>query len=714
MALEGPLCYNPEHMATNEYLPTIGIEIHAELNTKTKMFCSSKNDAAEKRPNINVCPVCMAHPGTLPVINKAAVEHVLRVGTALGSKLADYTEFDRKNYFYPDLPKGYQLSQYEYPLVSGGTLNGVKLTRIHLEEDTASSVHDENSGATLVDYNRAGVPLMELVTEPVLHSAEEAGNFGRELQLLLRYLGASEADMEKGQMRLEANISVAKMSPEEIAARKNIAENNKRETSDNKQVNSDNANKQNNSSASEISRNKETGDNSQTISKDSSSSNQNNLAANGNATDASIDANNIPGASSSVKDSTQKSSSQNIAINSSRAADVARISSLGAVNDLSEKSSAEVLNGTSEKNGVKGKDTANKENRNAKNNELIERSETGSPDETGANDEASDAGSSNAVDYSKLGTKVEVKNINSFRAMERAIQYEIKRQIGLLERGEKVVQETRGWDENKQITFSQRIKEGSADYRYFPDPDLPSLKLTELGLTRETMEKTLPELPWQRRERYRALGISAQDVDFYVKDSLFGGFFEAVSKELGDNPTELKLASNYIANDLVSLIASGGAPAVSIDKSADPASMKAAQDQGTSGTIQMAKRDVDIRDTERLDKMPISATNFAKLVKLAAAKKISSRSAKDILAICLDGVSDPEVVAKDKNLLKDGTGADIAPVVAKIIADNPTVAADFRGGKAAALEYLVGQGMKALRGATDPISLREEIKKQLS
>src|SRR6185436_477805 len=169
----------------------------------------SPNNPQENMPNVNICPVCMAHPGTLPVINSDAVQKVLRVGVALGSKLADYTEFDRKNYFYPDLPKGYQLSQYEYPLVSGGALNGIAITRVHLEEDTASSIHDNKSDATLIDYNRAGVPLMELVTEPVLHTAQEAGKFGRELQLLLRYLEASDADMEKGQMRLEANVSVS-------------------------------------------------------------------------------------------------------------------------------------------------------------------------------------------------------------------------------------------------------------------------------------------------------------------------------------------------------------------------------------------------------------------------------------------------------------------------------------------------------------------------
>src|SRR3989338_167701 len=192
-----------------KYQPTIGLEIHVELKTKTKMFCASLNDPDEKRPNVNVCPVCMGHPGTLPVINKEAVRKVLICGKALNGKLADYTEFDRKNYFYPDLPKGYQISQYEFPLISGGELAGVEITRVHLEEDTASSMHDENTGETLIDFNRAGIPLMELVTEPVIESAEQAGNFARELQLLLRHLGVSDANMEKGEMRVEANISVS-------------------------------------------------------------------------------------------------------------------------------------------------------------------------------------------------------------------------------------------------------------------------------------------------------------------------------------------------------------------------------------------------------------------------------------------------------------------------------------------------------------------------
>src|SRR3989338_2710987 len=350
----------------SNYVPTIGLEIHAELKTKTKMFCRSKNDANESRSNINICPVCMAHPGTLPAINRAAVRSVLRVGVALGATLADYTEFDRKNYFYPDLPKGYQLSQYEYPLVSGGELHGVQITRVHLEEDTASSIHEEGVGTT-VDYNRAGIPLMELVTEPVISSAKQAGDFARELQLLLRTLEVSEANMEKGEMRVEANISVSNTS--------------------------------------------------------------------------------------------------------------------------------------------------------------------------------------------ELGTKVEVKNLNSFRAMERAVEYEIKRQTALLERGEKVIQQTLGWDEGKQATFPQRVKEGSAYYRYFPDPDLPSMKLSEIPEYQgDALMANMPELPWQRRARYLGLGIKSEDAQLYVQESALGSFFEEVLTLLKGDETRILLASNYIANDFVNLI----------------------------------------------------------------------------------------------------------------------------------------------------------------
>lgn len=479
----------------SDYIPTIGLEIHVELKTATKMFCNSKNDASETRPNVNICPVCMAHPGTLPVINKEAVRAVLRVGTALGGTLADYTEFDRKNYFYPDLPKGYQLSQYEFPLVSGGTLNGVKITRIHLEEDTASSSHDEVSGETLVDYNRAGVPLMELVTEPVIHSAKEAGDFGRELQLLLRYLGVSDADMEKGNMRLEANISVSKT------------------------------------------------------------------------------------------------------------------------------------------------DT--------------------------------------------LGTKVEIKNINSFGIMERAVGFEIKRQIAALEKGESIVQETRGWDDRKQATFSQRTKEGSADYRYFPDPDLPSLRLSELtDFDASALKDSLPELPAARRSRYMALGVKAADAAQFAAYPRLGSFLDAVIDDSND-ATFIQRAANYIANDLVSM-----------------------------------GRDIEGRDTEYKaeisDDVGISVESFLSIMKMIGDGKLSSRGAKDLLGYVLANGGDPVALAAERGLLQTDSVETISLVVAKILAAHPEVVADYRAGKEAALQFLIGQGMKEMRGAANPSQLKEILLLQIS
>ena len=476
------------------------------------MFCNSKNDADEKRPNYNVCPICLAHPGTLPVINMEAVRHVLRVGKALNGKSADYTEFDRKNYFYPDLPKGYQISQYEHPLVSGGFLNGVEITRIHLEEDTASSVHSsafltaggDKTDATVIDFNRAGVPLMELVTEPVIKSAEEAGMFARELQLLLRYLGASEANMEKGEMRVEANISVSR----------------------------------------------------------------------------------------------------------------------------------------------------------------------------------SDLGTPLRSDLKKdgpLGTKVEVKNLNSFRIMERAVAYEIKRQKEILEKGEEVIQETRGWDEKAGKTFPQRIKEGSADYRYFPDPDLPSLRLSLVpDFDDEAIRKTIPELPRERRQRYLGLGIKPEDAELYLRDERLGTFFELVTESYLPESRELVLASNYTANDLVKIM-----------------------------------RDMENRDSEHQAEIPITVRNFRKIIEMISSNKISSRSAKDLLVASITDKRDPEVIAQEMKIFQISDSANLDGAVADVIDRNPKVVADFKAGKGMALEYLVGQSMQSLRGAGDPGVLRDLIRNKI-
>lgn len=477
----------------SRYRPTIGLEIHAELKTRTKMFCASKNDPDEARPNVNVCPVCMAHPGTLPVINKAAVRHVLRVGRAVGGALAEYSEFDRKSYFYPDIPKGYQISQYEHPLVTGGMLADVALTRIHLEEDTARSTHA--SGKSLVDFNRAGVPLMELVTEPVIHDAETAGRFARELQLLLRTLKASDANLEKGEMRVEANVSVSK--------------------------------------------------------------------------DHSLDIN---------------------------AAGVGR---------------------------------------------------TGKP---------------------VLGTKVEVKNLNSFRSVERAIAFELARQEKLIESGGKVVQETRGWDEAKQETFAQRLKEGSADYRYFPEPDLPKFFRSECAdLSDSALDASMPELPVARRARYAALGIAGESIEYLVALTARSVFFDAVIVALGHNANLAKRAANYIVSDLAGWYAEhGGEPYANIT----PAS-------------------------------------FAELIRMAEAGDISSRGTKDALAHLAEHGGSAREIASLKGLLQVSDASTLAAVAREVIAAHSAAVSEYRGGKDAALQFLVGAAMKASGGAGNPRLLRD-------
>ena len=463
------------------YQATIGLEIHAELATHSKMFCGCKNDPDEKSPNKNICPVCMAHPGSLPVINQDAVHKVLLVGAALGSRLADYSEFDRKNYFYPDIPKGFQISQYAYPLVKGGALAGVAITRIHLEEDTARSQHAGES--SLVDYNRAGVPLMELVTEPVIHDAQAAGSFARELQLVLRYLGVGEANMEKGEMRVEANISVSK-------------------------------------------------------------------------------------------------------------------------------------------------------------------------DET-------------------LGTKVEIKNLNSFRSVERAVAYEIERQSAALEAGETVVQETRGWDEDTQKTFSQRKKETSEDYRYFPEPDLPKLMLSKIpALSPKTLAQSLPVLPWERRDAYTKLGLKTEDAELFVREPILGDFFD-----MAQTQESAQLAANYISSDLVG-----------------------ARERGELTDAWFTSA---------------NAKRYAGLIELIRSNKLSSRGAKDTLAHMFTESGAAEEIARAHTLLQESSEKALGEIVEKIIAAQPAVVADYKAGKEAALQFLIGQGMRESKGSANPTLIRELFIKRL-
>ncbi len=420
----------------------------------------------------------MAHPGTLPVPNKTAIENVIKVGIAINGNLADFTEFDRKNYFYPDIPKGYQISQYKFPIVSGGHLSDFDVTRIHLEEDTGTSKHDRGD-FSLVDFNRAGVPLMELVTEPhTFDSAELAskasGKFARELQLLLLALGVSEANMDKGEMRVEVNMSVSD-------------------------------------------------------------------------------------------------------------------------------------------------------------------------------------------DKNTYGTKVEVKNLNSFKSAERAILFETGRMIKLIEdgKGDEIVQETRGWNEAKQSTFSQRSKENAQEYRYFPDPDIPKLYLSKL-FDIEKLRSELPELPSQKRDRYKNdFGIKDEDIESFVNDAELGMWFEEVAQILADKE-KIKTASNYITSDYVGI----------------------------------KKNNPEI-------KIP-SATNFSELIVLVSDGQISSRTAKDILAMIVEVDESPLKIATEKDLLQKNDEGALKEIVGKIIDANPEVVATYKGGKENALMSLIGQIMKESKGSANP------------
>ncbi len=481
-------------LMSTPYITTIGLEVHAELHTNSKMWCGCKNDPQATLPNSNICEVCMAHPGTLPVPNKDAIKKVIQVGLAVGANIADFTEFDRKNYFYPDIPKGYQLSQYLLPIVSGGSINGVQLTRIHLEEDTAKSSHE--NGTTLVDYNRAGVPLMELVTEPVIHSAEQAGAFARALQQILRYVGASEANMELGQMRIEANISVAPVS--------------------------------------------------------------------------------------------QTSA------------------------DLADR-------------------------------------------------------------YKGLGTKVEVKNINSFASVEGAIRYEVERHIALIEDGGKVVQETRGWDENKLETFSQRKKENAHDYRYFPDPDLPKLYLSKL-FDIEAMKKEIPELPVARKARLTGMGVKEDMVDIIIADPVVAFYFDEVTN--GKDATFAALASNYLVADIF-------------------------------GLLKKENKEI-VRDN-----FP-TPTTFAILLDMISKGELSSRGAKDMLPLMLaDKTIDVKKVAEEKGLIQKNDPALLQKIVDEVLAESPTQIADYKSGKESMFMYFVGQCMKKSKGAGNPGVFQELLKAAL-
>jgi len=483
-----------------EYQPTIGLEIHVELKTGSKMFCSCLNDSDEKHPNINICPICMGHPGTLPVINKEAVRKTIKTGLTLNCQIPEYSKFDRKNYFYPDLPKGYQISQYDMPFCRDGFLiiggKKIRIRRVHLEEDTGKLIHEKNY--SLVDFNRAGIPLMELVTEPDLNTAKEARRLSEELQLILRYLNVSKANMEKGQMRVEANISLAA-------------------TSDKRQ------------------------------------------------------------------------------------------------------------------------------------------------------------------ETKKLGTKVEIKNLNSFRAVEKAIDYEIERQKKILKGGKKVIQETRGWDDILGVTRTQREKEEVHDYRYFPEPDLPPLhfKKEEIGKVRAE----IPELPQQKRERFkREYGLDENSIEVFVQNKDFGEYFEKVISEFEPRLSAekisklIKLATNYLITDLQGLLK--GASVLGED-------------------------------------FLISAENFAEFITLISEGKISSKIAKIVLEEIFKTGADPSHIIEGKGLLLITDEAEIEEIIKEVISKNQKAVLDFKKGKKMAIQFLIGQVMRITKGKANPEIVNKVLTKFL-
>jgi aspartyl-tRNA(Asn)/glutamyl-tRNA(Gln) amidotransferase subunit B len=483
----------------DKYEAVIGIECHVELKTASKMFCGCVNEFGGE-PNTKVCPVCLGMPGALPVPNAKAIEHIVRTGLALGAEIPAFSKFDRKNYFYPDMPKDYQISQYDVPLTIGGsvaywledgTRGRCRLTRIHLEEDTGKSTHAGSgdgriagSSYTLLDFNRAGVPLMECVSEPELHDAREAVAYLESLRRTLLALGVSDVKMEEGSLRCDANVSIR------------------------------------------------------------------------------------------------------------------------------------------------------------------------------------------PVGSSELGTKTEIKNMNSFRSVERAISSEIERQIEILTTGGRIVQETRGWDELNGVTHSMRSKEEAHDYRYFPDPDLVPLEISREQV--ERLRAQLPSLPEQRFERYTGEYGLAVSVATQLLDNLaLSQFFDEVVARSG-NPQQ---SSNFVLGDLSRLANETGIP---------------------------------VPDSK------VSVEHLAELIGLVESKRINSKIAKELLTRMWDGAGSPAAVVEREGLAQTSDPAAIERFVDDVLAANGKVVAEYKAGKSNVLGFLVGQVMKASRGKADPALANELVKRKLS
>lgn len=479
------------------YLADIGLEVHAELQTQSKMFCGcAQVDTTTAKPNTAVCPVCLGLPGALPVVNRSAVDYGMRVALALGCTINPVSIFARKNYFYPDLPKGYQISQYESPLAEHGELGiytttgekTIRIRRVHLEEDTGKLTHvnEGGQGHTLVDLNRAGVPLLEIVSEPDMHSAEDASAYGRELRTILRALGVNSGDMEKGVLRFEANISVRPEGSQE------------------------------------------------------------------------------------------------------------------------------------------------------------------------------------------LGTKVEIKNLNSFKAMEKAIEFEIKRQIAKLEGGGQVRQETMGWEDIAGVTFTQRSKEEAHDYRYFPEPDLPPLVIAPEWA--EQVKAGLPELPKDKALRFvKEYKLKKTDALLLAEDGDTAAYFEQTVCAMVEG--EPRLAANWITGELFGWMKQTG---------------------------------------ESLAELKVKPEDLAELLDYVADGSVNAPSAKVVLSEMLQNGAKAKEVIDARGLKQVSDSGAIAKLIADTLNANPAELQAYRAGKVTLEHWFFGQVMKAAGGKANPQVVREILKKRLS
>ena len=474
----------------------IGLEVHSQLLTKSKMFCTCSTNYANAAPNTHVCPVCMGMPGVLPVINQEAVAFTIMTALALNCTIPEYSKFDRKSYHYPDLMKGYQISQYDIPLSNNGYLpikyqgqeRRIGITRVHLEEDTARSLHRE--GYSLIDINRAGTPLMEIVSEPDMRSPEEARLYMQKLREILVYIGVSSGRMEEGSLRCDANVSVRPRGQQ------------------------------------------------------------------------------------------------------------------------------------------------------------------------------------------KLGVKTEIKNMNSFRSVERALEFEARRQIEVIRAGGVIHQETRGWVEAKGITVLQRSKEKADDYRYFPEPDLPPLIISVSAV--EEIRSRLPELPDARRTRYQSeYGLNEQDANVMTEEKALGDYFEQVVavSPTKDRKARAKLASNWVLSEVARLLNA---------------------------------RSIPIQDS------PLTPQAVANLLDLLDKERITGRQAKDILDEAFTSGEMPEAIVERKGIKPPiGDTATLERIIAEVIEKNPKAVNDYRNGKTNAVQSLIGQVMKQTRGQAKADIVQTLLRKRL-